>query len=183
MDQGFHYKFEKQKVVSHRERKRADELATRRRREPILKVIKKKIRPRKNRPFRFVREMRLECCSTTCLLNIRIDVVMQIRNDFDRMAYQAQNEHLAPRIETTNARRQNRVDNPRTVIRYYTTGNANQKLQICKRAIMKIYGVGKKRLRVLLKKRRPFSGAVEEDRRVLHSNQKRLSPQLKAEVC
>ena len=183
MDQGFHYKFEKQKVVSHRERKRADELATRRRREPILKVIKKKIRPRKNRPFRSVREMRLECCSTTCLLNIGIDVVMQIRNDFDRMAYQAQNEHLAARIETTNARRQNRVDNPRTVIRYYTTGNANPKLQICKRAFMKIYGVGKKRLRVLLKKRRPFSGAVEKDRRVLQSNQKRLSPQLKAEVC
>ena len=124
-----------------------------------------------------------ECCSTTCLLNIGIDVVMQIRNDFDRMAYQAQNEHLAARIETTNARRQNGVDNPRTVIRYYTTGNANQKLQICKRAFMKIYGVGKKRLRVLLKKRRPFSGAVEKDRRVLQSNQKRLSPQLKAEVC
>ena len=173
-------------MVSHRERKPADELVTRRRREPILKVIKKKIRPRENRPFRFVREMRLECCSTTCLLNIGIDVVMQIRNDFDCMAYQAQNEHLAARIETTNAsmaRRQNRVDNPRTVIRYYTTGNANQKLQICKRAFMKIYGVGKKRLTVLLKKRRPFSGAVEKDRRVLQSNQKRLSPRLKAEVC
>ena len=117
------------------------------------------------------------------MLNIRIDVVMQIRNDFDRMAYQAQNEHLAARIETTNVRRQNRVDNPRTVILYYTTGNANQKLQICKRAFMKIYGVRKKRLRVLLKNWRPFSGAVEKDRRVLQSNQKRLSPLLKAEVC
>ena len=183
MDQGFHYKFEKQKVVCHRERKRADELATPRRREPILKVIKKKIRPRKNRPFRFVREMRLKCCGTTCLLNIGIDVLMQITNDFDRMAYQTQNEHLAARIETTIARRQNRVDNPRTVIRYYTSGNANKKLQICKRAFMKIYRVGKKRLIVLLKKRRPFSGAVEKDRRILQSNQKRLSPRLKAEVC
>ena len=183
MDQGFHYKYEKQKVVSHRERKRADDLAMRRRRDPIPKVIKKKIRPRKNRPFRFVREMRLECCGTTCLLNMGIDVVMQIRNDFDRMPYQAQNEHFAARLETANAGRDNRVGNPRTVIRYYTIGNINQKLQVCKIAFMKIYGVGKKRLRVLLKKRRPFSGAVEKDRRILQSNQKRLSPGLKAEVC
>ena len=95
MDEGFHCKFEKQQMVSHRERKRANKLAMRQCREPILEVIKKKIRPRKNRPFPFVREMRLECCSTTCLLNIGIDVVMQMRNDFDRTAYQAQNEHLA----------------------------------------------------------------------------------------
>ena len=164
MDQDFHYKYEKQKVVSHRERKRADDLAMRQRREPIPKVIKKKIRPRKNRPFRFVREMLLECCSTTCLLNMGIDVVMQVRNDFNRMAYQAQNEHLAARLETTHAGRDNRVGNPRTVIRCYTTGNINQKLQVCKIAFMKIYRVGKKRLKVLLKKRRPFSGAVEKDR-------------------
>ena len=49
-------------------------------------------------------------------------MVMQIRNDFDRMAYQAQNEYLAARLETTNAGRDNRVGNPRTVIRYYTIG-------------------------------------------------------------
>ena len=183
MDQGFCYKFDKQKVDSYREQKRSDELATRRCRQPVPKVNKKRIKPRKNRPFRHVREMRLECCNTTCLLNMGRDILLVIRSDFDRMSYQAQNEHLVARIETSSANRRNRENNPRTVIRYYSTGNENQKLQVCKQAFMKIYGVGKKRLRVLLKKRRPFSGAVEKDRRILQTNQKRLGPGLKAEVC
>lgn len=185
MEQGFHYMFDRQRVDLHREQRRqAEEFSSRRRRSerrPIPKVNKKQTKPRKNRPFRFVREMSLECCSTTCLLNVGRDIIMHIRNDFDRMFYQAQNEHLAARIETTTARRHR--ESPRNVIRYYTVDNESRKLQICKQAFMKMYGVGKKRLQVLLKKRRPFSGVIEKDRRIFQNNQKRLGPRLKAEVC
>ena len=85
MDQGFCYKFDKQKVDSYREQKRSDEIATRRCRQPVPKVNKKRIKPRKNRPFRYVREMRLECCNTTCLLNMGRDILFVIRSDFDRI--------------------------------------------------------------------------------------------------
>ncbi|KAJ7386010.1 hypothetical protein OS493_012343 [Desmophyllum pertusum] len=54
------------------------------------------------------REMSLECCSTTCLLNVGRDIIMHIRNAFDRMFYQAAKRTLSCRIETTTARRHRR---------------------------------------------------------------------------
>ena len=49
-----------------------------------------------------------------------------------------------------------------------------RKTPVCKNAFLKIIGIGKKRIAVLLKQIQPFSGDVQRDQRRCNRNQRRI---------
>lgn len=150
---------------------------------PRAKIVKKasrrknRARPRKNRPNPVLAEMSLECCTAkTCLLNQGRPIIAMIRRDFDRKLYEEQNDYLNSLIDVC----------PRTV-RIKITYNIRdasglRKVQVCKKAFLKIFGISHKRITVLLKKIKPYTGDVEQDLRRLNRNQRKIPLRWKAEV-
>lgn len=133
--------------------------------------------PRKNRPYYDHAQMSLECCTEkTCLLNQGRPIIAMIRRDFDKKLYEEQNNYLNVLIDAC----------PRTVRNKITYNirdvSGLRKVQVCKKAFLKIFGIGKKRITVLLKKIRPFTGDMEQDQRRFNRNQRTIPLSLKAEV-
>ncbi|KAK3729309.1 hypothetical protein QZH41_011432 [Actinostola sp. cb2023] len=119
--------------------------------------------------------MNMDCCmEKTCLLNH--GVIALVRNDFDSKLYEQQNTYLSSLIDVNPNAKRNRI----TYNIRDTSGL--RKVQVCKTAFLKILGIGKKRIAVLLKKIRPYSGDVEVDQRRANRNAKRIPLGLKAEV-
>ncbi|KAK3720986.1 hypothetical protein QZH41_018543 [Actinostola sp. cb2023] len=119
--------------------------------------------------------MNMDCCmEKTCLLNH--GVIALIRNDFDSKLYEQQNTYLSSLIDVNPNAKRNRI----TYNIRDTSGL--RKVQVCKTAFLKILGIGKKRITVLLKKIQPYSGDVEVDQRRVNRNAKRIPLDLKAEV-
>ena len=135
--------------------------------------------PRKNRPFRDVQTMSFECClKKTCLETIGRDIVERIRQDFDRMLYEAQNNYLISLIDITPRPRR-----PTRVVYNIRDGSGLGKVSLCKTAFLKIFGIGKKRVSYLMFKLQPYTGRIQEDQRQLYSrNQRRIPTALKVEV-
>jgi len=139
---------------------------------------KTKAQPRKNRPYQDCRRMNMDCCKEqNCLSNQGIAIILIIRRDFDTKLYEEQNNFLNSFIDVELKLRRSRITyNIRDV-------SGLRKIQICKTAFMKIFGIGRKRIDVFLRKKKPFSGDIEEDRRRKFSrNQKKLPLSVKAEV-
>ena len=133
--------------------------------------------PRKNRPHENIERMSLQCCTEkTCLLNYDREILASIRKEFDRKLYDEQNSYLNSLIDVEQKEKRNRIT--------YHVRDASglQKVKVCKMAFLKIFGIGKKRIAVLLKKIQPYSGDIQRDQRPLNRNAKTLQLSLKAEV-
>lgn len=133
--------------------------------------------PRKNRPHRDCNRMSLECCmEKTCLLNQGRDIIALIRNDFDEKLYEEQNNFLNSLIDVQGRTVRKRIT--------YNIRDASglRKLPVCKKAFTKIFGIGNKRIAVLLRKTKPYSGDIEQDQRRFTRNEKKIPLGLKAEV-
>lgn len=133
--------------------------------------------PRKNRPYQNCHRMNLECCTEkTCLLNRGRDVIGLIRNDFDRKLYEEQNNLLNSLIDVQERTVRKRIT--------YNIRDASglRKIPVCKKAFTKIFGIGNKRIAVLLRKAKPYSGDIEQDQRRFVRNEKRIPLAMKAEV-
>lgn len=103
-------------------------------------------------------------------------MIASIRTHFDGKLYDQQNSYLSSLIDVEMKAQRKRIA--------YNIRDASglRKVKVCKTAFLKIFGIGKKRLAILLKKIQPYSGHVEEDRRRDNRNQKRIPLVLKAEV-
>ena len=138
---------------------------------------KTKPTPRKNRPYSNVHNLSLQCCTEkTCLLECGHEVIAAIRQDFDGKLYDEQNAFLVSLIDI-----QPKVQKKR-IIYNIRDDSGLRKVKVCKKAFLKILGIGKKRIAVLVKKIQPYSGQVQEDQRRNNRNQKRLPLALKAQV-
>ena len=135
--------------------------------------------PRKNRPFRDVRTLSLECCENkTSLESIGRDIIEGIRREFDKILYEAQNNYLISLIDITPQR-----GKPTRILYNVRDGSGLRKVPVCKTAFLKLFGIGNKRVSILISKLQPYTGQVQEDQRQLFSrNQKRLPTALKVEV-
>lgn len=138
---------------------------------------KTKPKPRKNRPYQDYNNMSLQCCTEkTCLLNLGRGVIGLMRREFDQKLYEAQNNYLNSLVEVQPRTARNRISyNIRDV-------SGLRKIVVCRRAFLKMFGIGRKKIAVLLRKKKPFSGDIEEDQRRFSRNGKRLPLALKAEV-
>ena len=183
--EGLGYKFDREAETQKRRSKRlrGRDGGMARDALPRAKIIKKpnrrksKAQARKNRPHKDLAQMNLECCTDkTCLLNQGRHVITTIRGEFDRKLYEEQNAYLNSLIDIY----------PRTIRNRITynirDGSGMRKVEVCKTAFRKIFGIGTKRIKVLLRKIKPYSGDVEQDRRCLNRNQRKVPLSLKAEV-
>ncbi|XP_032228158.2 uncharacterized protein LOC116611750 [Nematostella vectensis] len=74
-------------------------------------------------------------------------------------------------------------DGKRNIISYHMKDNTGlKKVKKWKVAFMRVFGIGKKKISVLLKKVQPFSGYVLEDQRRFTQNQRKIPLRIKAEV-
>lgn len=138
---------------------------------------KTKAQPRKNRPHYDHNQMSLECCTEkTCLLNQGRPIIAMIRTDFDQKLYDEQNNYLNLLIDVCPRAVRNKIT--------YNIHDVSglRKVQVCKKAFLKIFGIGNKRITVLLKKIKPYTGDVEQDQRQFNRNQLKIPLALKAEV-
>lgn len=178
--QGFGYDFDNVRDSSTRIIDERDPLPrVVRRPQPYSRRRKTVPTPRKNRPFKDVETMSLECCEKyTCLVKNGREIIKSIRQTFDKMLYEAQNNYLISVIDVTPRR------SKPALIRYSIRDSSGlAKVSICKTAFMKIFGTGKKRIRILLSKLQPYNGQIEEDHRQRCSrNQRKLPLALKAEI-
>ena len=179
----FEYNFdpEKNKRPSSREKRpriNDDDRLPRRKKNKASHKRRKTANPRRNRPYPSVEEMSLECCTAnTCLLNQGRRIIGMIRKDFDSKLYEQQNSYLNSLIDV------NPKDERNTITYNIRDMFGLRKVKVCKKAFLKIMGVGKKRIAVLVKKTRPYSGDVEQDKRQYSNrNAKKLSLAIKAEV-
>lgn len=183
VENGFGYKFNEdnngkrsRQATVNRDNPRLDILPRRKRRK-VQNRRKTTARPRKNRPYQDITRINLDCCTErTCLLNHERQVFEIIRRDFDKKLYEDQNRYLSSMLETKKCNRR------RNILYYIRDASGLRKVQICKTAFMRIFGLGKTRIAVLIKKLQPYSGDVEDDQRRFLRNQKRLPLSLKAEV-
>ena len=179
LTQGYGYDFDPEKNVRTRKRnaRHDDDRLPRRKATKTTSRRKTTAKPRKNRPYASVAEVNLECCTeNTCLLNYGRRIISMIRNDFDSKLYEQQNTYLSSLIDVNPKDKRNRITyNIRDV-------QGLRRVKVCKKAFLKIMGVGKKRIAVLLKKIIPYSGDVEKDQRRFNRNAKKLPVVLKAEV-
>lgn len=155
-----------------------NEALPRAKRMKIVSRQKTIAQPRKNRPHQdHMTVMSLECCEEkTCLLNCGRDIIDLIRRDFDNKLYEDQNNYLNSLIDVQPRTRRNKI--------IYSIRDVSglRKVQVCKKAFLKIFGIGKKRIDVLIRKTKPYSGDIEPDQRRFIRNEKRLPLLLKAEV-
>jgi len=178
----FGYNFDPRQNVRCRSKTRLpgrneDVFLPRTKRRKIASRKKVTATPRKNRPYSSIENMNMDCCmEKTCLLNHGRRVIALIRNDFDSKLYEQQNTYLSSLIDVNPNAKRNRI----TYSIRDTSGL--RKVQVCMTAFLKILGIGKKRIAVLLKKIRPYSGDVEVDQRRTNRNAKRIPLGLKAEV-
>ena len=174
---GFEYKFDPEKHVRRRITSNHENRLPRAKKQKTKS--RKKTRPsaRKNRPYPNVQNMTLQCCTEgTCLLNHGHRVIATIRRDFDRKLYDEQNSFLVSLIDI-------KLRTQRNKITYHVRGATGlDKVKVCKTAFLKIFGIGRKRIQVLLKTIQPFSGRVLEDQRRNNRNQKKVPLIIKAEV-
>ena len=155
----------------------ADSLPRAKRKKPNRTRRKTNPQPRKNRPNKNINQMSLQCCTEkTCLLNCGRPILASIRKDFDSKLYDEQNTFLSSLIDVEPKLRRNRIT--------YNIRDASglRKNRVCKKAFLKVFGIGKKRITVLIKKVQPFSGDIQKDQRPLNRNAKKLPLPLKAEV-
>lgn len=155
----------------------AEALPRAKRKKPNRTRRKTKPQPRKNRPNESINQMSLQCFTeNTCLLNHGRPILASIRNDFDSKLYDQQNTYLSSVIDVEPRQRRNRIT--------YNIRDASglRKVKVCKKAFLKIFGIGKKRITVLLRKVQPYSGDIQKDRRPLNRNAKKLPLSIKAEV-
>jgi len=180
---GLGYNFDPEQNVRRQPRRKTNQVTHEHERLPRVKIQKVSSRrkttatARRNRPYTNVRDMNLQCCTeNTCLLIHGREVIVAIRNDFDSKLYDQQNTYLSSLIDVEVKNKRNRLTyNIRDI-------SGLRKVKVCKTAFLKILGVGKKRITVLLKKIQPYSGHVQEDQRRNNRNQKKLPLLLKAEV-
>ena len=180
MDQrtGFEYEFDPEKHDRRKKRtNQGHERLPRAKRRKTTNRRKTVASARKNRPYQNVSRMNLECCTEkTCLLNQGHEIINIIRKNFDSKLYDQQNIYLSSLINVDlKLQRKNISYNIKDV-------SGLRKVKVCKTAFLKIFGIGKKRITVLLKKIQPYSGYVQEDLRRNNRNQKKLPLVLKAEV-
>lgn len=184
-ENGFEYNFNREKDTRRRSKRNTQRgqaietnegLPRAKRRTPVSRK-KTKAKPRRNRPHKDTRNISLQCCTErTCLLDYDRSIIASIRKDFDSKLYDEQNSYLNSLIDVEPKEKRNRITyNIRDV-------SGLRKVKVCKTAFLKIFGIGKKRVVVLLKKIRPYSGDVEKDHRVQTRNAKKLPLPLKAEV-
>ena len=144
---GFEYKFDPEKHVRRRITSNHENRLPRAKKQKTKS--RKKTRPsaRKNRPYPNVQNMTLQCCTEgTCLLNHGHRVIATIRRDFDRKLYDEQNSFLVSLIDI-------KLRTQRNKITYHVRGATGlDKVKVCKTAFLKIFGIGRKRIQVLLKK-------------------------------
>ena len=179
---GFGYNFDPEKNIRTNSRKKRPRIndsdrLPRRKKNKSSNTRRRTAKPRKNRPYSTVEEMSLECCTAnTCLLNQGRRIIGMIRNDFDSKLYEQQNTYLNSLIDV----------NPKGVRNSITYNIRDmfglKKVKVCKKAFLKIMGVGRKRIAVLLKKTKPYSGDVEQDQRRSNRNAKKIPLAVKAEV-
>lgn len=122
---------------------------------PRAKIKKKpsrrkaKASPRKNRPHPRCRNMSLDCCvEKTCLLNQGYGIIELIRADFDKKLYEEQNNFLSSFIDVELRPRRSKIT--------YSVRDVSgiRKVQICRTAFLKIFGISTKRIDVLLRKKK-----------------------------
>lgn len=182
VSKGFGYNFDPEKNGRSNSTTDNEALCNRdnlpRRKKRKIKSRRKTIaKPRKNRPYANVEKMSLECCTeNTCLLNQGRGIIAMIRSNFDSKLYEQQNNYLSSLVDINPKNIRNRI----TYNIRDTSGL--RKVKVCKTAFMKILGIGKKRMTVLVKKIRPYSGDVQEDQRRFTRNEKKLPLAVKAEV-
>lgn len=112
----------------------------------------------------------------TCLLNQGRGIISILRTNFDKKLYEEQNNFLNSLIDIEPKPTRNRIT-------YYIRDVSGvRKVQVCKSAFLKIFGIGRKRISVLLKKKKPYTGDIEDDQRRFRRNEKRLPLSIKAEV-
>lgn len=156
---------------------RMEDALPRAKRRKTISRRRVKPQPRKNRPHNNIARMSLQCCTEkTCLLNYGREILASIRKDFDSKLYDEQNSYLNSLIEVEPKERRNRV------MYHIKDMSGLRKVKVCKMAFLKIFGIGKKRITVLLKKIQPYSGDIQRDQRPLNRNAKKLQLSLKAEV-
>lgn len=121
--------------------------------------------------------MTLNCCKRNCLMELNQDLIQDIRKQFDDKLYNEQNSYLNSLININ-------FKNEKNVISYHIRDTSGLgRVKVCKTSFLKIFGIGKRRIDVLLKKMQPYSGSVTADQRPTKSrNQKKLPVNLKAEV-
>lgn len=155
----------------------SNEVLPREKRKKTASRRKTTAQPRKNRPHQDHAHMNLECCvEKTCLLNQGHDIIALIRADFDKKLYEQQNYYLNSLIDVQSRTVRNRITyNIRDV-------SGLRKVEVCKKAFLKMFGIGNKRIDVLLRKNKPYSGDIEQDQRRFNRNERKLPLTLKAEV-
>ncbi|KAK3736675.1 hypothetical protein QZH41_020402 [Actinostola sp. cb2023] len=183
---GFGYEFDREEHSKRRRSKRLQQLEAgvlprnslpRAKKRKTATKTKTDAQPRKNRPYQDITQLSLECCTEkTCLLNYGRQIVALIRRDFDRKLYEEQNNLLNSLVDVE-------FKTSRNLISYYIRDLSGlRKIKVCKKAFMKIFGIGKKRIAVLLRKAQPYSGDIEKDQRRFNRNAKTLELTLKTEI-
>ena len=165
------------KRIQRRQANQGNEVLPRAQRGQKGSRRKTKAQPRINRPYQNTIAMSLQCCTeNTCLLNYGRVIIVLIRKDFDSKLYECQNNYLNSLIDVDPKVKRNRITyNIRDI-------SGLRKVKVCKTAFLKIFGIGKKRVMVLIKKIQPYSGDIEKDQRRFNRNQKRIPLASKTEV-
>ena len=160
---------------------------------------KKKVGLRKNAPNTSIEEVISNgCCMKRCIMQLSEATLHQIREKFNILTYEEQNQYLAGLIIRRVAVKSSghkRKPNPATGKKGNKTGRPpaeeatfsieynvrNEKginIKICQKAFILIHGFGKKRVEVLRKKVASGSLCPEPDQRGKHDNRPRKVPEI-----
>ncbi len=138
--------------------------------------LRKVANTRSNRPWKFINSY--ECCNSGCLYSIAMfGELDNLRRTFDRLpSYNDQNNFLINLMEITCSLHRFRVKY-KVIIAHTEAPKI-----ICREAFLKIFGISKKKIQVLLKKLQPYNSIPRPDQRGKHGKCRRISRELKEKV-
>ena len=168
-------------------------------RKRVRACTKKKLGLRKNAPNTSIDDVvSMGCCMKSCILKLSKVALHQIRDKFNVLTYEEQNQYLAGlmirrmaikssghmRKENPTAGKNGKkmgrppADEASFTIEYNVRNEKGINVTICQKAFILIHGFGKKRVEVLRKKVASGSLCPEPDRRGKHSNRPHKVPEL-----
>ena len=136
---------------------------------------RKHVKARSNRPWKSITSY--ECCHSGCLYGMQESDLTNLRREYDQLpTYNDQNHFLLNLLDITC-----KLHRFRIVYRIITVHTEAPKV-ICREAFLKIFGISKKKIQVLLKKLQPYNSIPSRDQRGRHGKTRCIARELKEMV-
>ena len=164
---GFLYKWCYDDPWNHRVSQRLPRKGRYKRKNVAVRSFVKRVKVRKNRAYASANQISMECsCNNGCLVQLGINDLKAVRCEYDSKPYNEQNMILLRLMDIRMISRRNSVT-------YYIMDNNLQKKIICRTAFLKVFGISRKRILTVMRKRIPMSPVLQHDLRGKQLNRRR----------